>query len=33
LAGDQVGELERAEAVLLAQVDGQGVAEQLALPA
>jgi hypothetical protein len=33
LAGEEFGEAERAKTGLLAQVDGQGVAEQLALPA
>jgi len=32
-AGDEVGESQRAQAGLLAQGDGDGVAEQLALPA
>ena len=33
LLGEEIGEPERPQAVLLAEMDGQGVAEQLALPA
>ena len=33
LVGEEVGEAQGAEAVLLAEVDGEGVAEELALPA